>query len=308
MTMETPVARFEKYLEAVLGRSAHTVRAYGNEVRDFERFLTGRGAAPAQAGKTEIRAYLFELKGRGLGNTSISRALSSLRAFYKFLVREGELDQNPAASVTGPKLPKNQARFLTEKETEILLEEESEAEDPTTAARDQAVFELTYGAGLRVGEVVGLDLGDIDLRGLVARVRRGKGGKDRLAPFGRPAAIALEAWLALRGRWVRPAAGGQAALFLGRRGGRLNDRQVRRVLETRLAARGLDPGYSPHSLRHSFATHLLSAGADLKAIQEMLGHASLATTERYTHLDLDRLRRVYREAHPRAKENRDPHD
>ena len=302
--MESAVARFEKYLEAVLGRSLHTVKAYGTEVRDYERFLAGREKVPVSAGKTEIRAYLFELKGRGLNNTSIARALSSLRAFYKYLVREGEIGHNPAASVTGPKQPKKQARFLTEKETEILLDHEGDPEDKITAARDQAVFELVYGSGLRVGEAVRLDLGDIDLRGLVAKVRRGKGGKDRLTPFGRPAAEAIEAWLSLRRHWVDPAVSGEA-LFLGRRGGRLNDRQVRRVLETRLTARGLDPDYSPHSLRHSFATHLLSAGADLKAIQEMLGHSSLATTEKYTHLDLDRLRRVYRDAHPRAKEQRE---
>ncbi|MDR1044882.1 MAG: tyrosine recombinase XerC [Candidatus Adiutrix sp.] len=300
--MEVAVARFEKYLEAALGRSPHTVRAYGGALRTFGRFLAGRNLDWRQAGKTEIRAFLFEMKGRGLENSSISRVLASLRAFYRWLLREGEAEGNPAASVLGPKLPKRQGLFLTERETENLLDQDEEpGGDETTRLRDQAVFELIYSTGLRVGELVNLDLEDLDLNGRLIRVRRGKGGKDRLAPFGEPAAEALGAWLARRGGWFDPARSGPA-LFLGRRGGRLNDRQVRRVLDARLDRRGLDGRYSPHSLRHSFATHLLSAGADLKAIQEMLGHSSLATTEKYTHLDLDRLRRVYREAHPRARE------
>ncbi|MDL2259392.1 tyrosine recombinase XerC [Deltaproteobacteria bacterium OttesenSCG-928-K17] len=296
------VEEFEKYLQGVLGRSAHTVRAYGGEVRLFGRFLESRGRAFDQAEKNDVRAFLFELKGRELGNVSISRALSSLRAFYRWRVRGGFMDHNPAASVAGPKQPKKQSLFLTERETEILLSgdgEESGSRSPEQL-RDQAVFELAYGAGLRVGELVGLDLDDVNLAAATVMVRRGKGGKDRLTPFGQTAAEALAAWLKARGGFISP--GGESrALFLGRRGGRLNDRQVRRVLDARLAERGLDTRYSPHSLRHSFATHLLASGADLKAIQEMLGHSSLATTERYTHLDLERLRRVYRQSHPRAK-------
>ena len=301
--MENSVASFEKYLGA-LGRSTHTVRAYGSEVRDFGQFLKTREVSWETTGKAEIRAYLFELKGRGLNNASISRSLSSLRAFYRWLVREGVMDHNPAASVAGPKLPKKQALFLTERETETLLDsEETEPEsDNPIARRDQAVFELIYSAGLRVGELVRLNQGDIDFKSSAIMVRLGKGGKDRLVPFGRPAAEALEAWLAVRNGLADPKISGEA-LFLGRRGKRLGDREVRRVMEARLDSRGLDGHYSPHSLRHSFATHLLSAGADLKAIQEMLGHSSLATTERYTHLDLERLRRVYRDAHPRARES-----
>ena len=169
------------------------------------------------------------------------------------------------------------------------------------ARRDQALFELAYASGLRVGELVGLDIEDINLPGNVVTVRQGKGAKDRLVPFGRPAAEALGGYLALRDLLAGPQAG--RALFLGRRGRRLSDREVRRALNARLARAGLDQAFSPHSLRHSFATHLLSSGADLKAIGEMLGHSSLATTERYTHLDLDRLRQVHRMAHPRAREN-----
>ena len=302
--MEDAVAGFEKYLEAVQGRSPHTVRSYGRELRDFECFLKKRGRNWSQTGKAEIRAFLFELKGRGLSNPSLSRALSSLRSFFRWLIKEGQINANPAASVQGPKVGKRQSLFLTERETEILLEDdpESPAADEGTARRDRAVFELIYAAGLRVGELTALDISDLDMKAGVLRVRRGKGGKDRLAPFGRPAAEAVEAWLDSRGAWFKPDLSG-AALFLGRRGGRINDRQVRRVLAERLKAQGLDPRFSPHSLRHSFATHLLSAGADLKAIQEMLGHSSLATTERYTHLDLERLRQVYRNSHPRARDD-----
>ena len=300
--METIAASFERYLGAV-GRSAHTVRAYGLEVRDFGRFLEGRGQRFEEATKADIRAYLFLLKGRSLSNTSISRALSSLRAFYRWLVRDGQMDHNPAASVAGPKLGHKQALFLTERETVDLLEASPPALRPgdPVIKRDQAALEMIYSTGLRVSEVVGLDLSDVDLDGAVVLVRRGKGGKDRLVPFGQPAAEALAQWLAVRSHLVEPGVSG-AAFFLGRRGKRLGDREVRRLLDARLASGGLDSRYSPHSLRHSFATHLLSAGADLKAIQEMLGHSSLATTERYTHLDLERLRQVYRAAHPRAKE------
>ena len=298
--MENSTSKFQKYLQGVLGRSPHTVRAYAAEVEEFTAFLEKRGQRPETAAQAEIRAFLFEMKGAGRSNVSVARVLSSLRAFYRWLIREGEIDANPAASVAAPKLPKKQSRFLTERETENLLDEE-EIEDSPVSRRDQAVFELIYSTGLRVGELVNLDLPDIDLKVQKLLVRLGKGGKDRQVPFGQPAAEALAAWLEVRGNCVAAGKSGEA-LFLGCRGGRLNDREVRRVLTTRLKLRGLDSALSPHSLRHSFATHLLSAGADLRAIQEMLGHSSLATTERYTHLDLAQLRRAYRAAHPRARE------
>jgi integrase/recombinase XerC len=294
------VERFEAYLAGVRGRSPRTVKAYGREVRAFAEFLAGRGGELDKAGKAEIRAFVFELKGRGLANVSLGRALAGLRAFYRWRLKEGG-EYNPAAQVAGPKTTARQPLFLTELEMEILLSPETagEAAGPL-ARRDQAILELAYSAGLRVGELVGLDLEDLDMTRQVALVRRGKGAKDRLAPFGRPAAEAVADYLAVRGLLAGPEAA--QALFLGRRGRRLGDREVRRVLAARLARAGLDGAFSPHSLRHSFATHMLSAGADLKAIGEMLGHSSLAATQRYTHLDLERLRRVYRAAHPRARD------
>ena len=303
MKPETIIGRFEAYLAGVRGRAPRTVTAYGREVRTFAGFLTGRGGDLATAGKADIRAFIFELKGRGLANTSLGRALAGLRAFYRWRLKEGEGEYNPAAQVAGPKTAARQALFLTEREVEMLLGPEAAGRaGAPLARRDQALLELAYSAGLRVGELVGLDLGDLDLARGVALVRQGKGAKDRLAPLGQPAAEAVTAYLEVRELLAGPESG--RALFLGRRGRRLGDREVRRVLAARLALAGLDGAFSPHSLRHSFATHMLSAGADLKAIGEMLGHSSLAATQRYTHLDLERLRRVYRAAHPRAREKR----
>ena len=310
----TLIERFEAHLAGVRGRSPRTVRAYGRELKTFAEFLAGRDSDPATADKAEIRAFIFELKGRGLANTSLSRSLAALKAFYRWRLKEGEGEFNPAAQVAGPKTTARQALFLTEREMEILLDpgtsapgEEAVATDPAIASaaiplarRDQAILELAYSTGLRVGELVGLDFGDLDMDRSVALVRQGKGSKDRLAPFGQPAAKALADYMAVRGLLAGPKE--TRALFLGRRGRRLCDREVRRVLAARLNRAGLDGAFSPHSLRHSFATHMLSAGADLKAIGEILGHSSLAATQRYTHLNLERLRRVYRQAHPRARE------
>ena len=298
--LKTLIERFEAHLAGVRGRSPRTVRAYQRELKAFDGFLAGRGGDLATAGKVEIRAFIFALKGRGLANTSLGRALAALRAFYRWRIKEGEGEYNPAAQVAGPKTTARQALFLTEREMEILLapKAEDEAGDPL-ALRNQALLELAYSAGLRVGELVGLDQSDLDMGRLVALVRQGKGAKDRLAPFGQPAAKALADYMAVRG--LLAASEEEPALFLGRRGRRLGDREVRRVLAVRLARADLDGAFSPHSLRHSCATHLLSAGADLKSIGEMLGHSSLAATQRYTHLDLAQLRRVYREAHPRAR-------
>jgi integrase/recombinase XerC len=273
------------------------------------------------AGKPHLRSYVLSLRTR-LDNSSIARALSAVRSFGAWLVREGYREGNAAASVKRPKLAGRQPRFLSVAEAETLLEPRSPAparpaatgparavlgRPPAAAnphaARDQAVLELAYSTGLRVGELAGLDADDLNLSEGWIHVRSGKGGKSRSVPVGLPALRAARSWLrerALALASLPPRPGGPSpALFLGARGGRLSDREIRRLLARRLRETDLDPAYSPHSLRHSFATHLLEHGADLKAIQDMLGHSSLATTERYTHLDLSSLRRAYR-AHPRA--------
>jgi integrase/recombinase XerC len=310
--MIDPLVDFETHLTAIKGRSAHTIRAYLGDLRLWVEFLTEKGLEPLSADKRDVRAFIFRIRS-SRDNVSVSRTLSSLRAFYDHQTKEGRLEINPARQVRNPKIPKRTAPFLTELDVTELLDGPNPASDtaspeklddfPTseTEDRDQAVLELAYSSGLRVGELTALNLSDLDLtRGRVL-VRSGKGGKDRLVPVGRPAVTALRRWIEKRSRPADPTAG--SALFLGRRGGRLCDREVRRILKRRLLQAGLDPRFSPHSLRHSFATHLLSSGADLRSIQEMLGHARLTATERYVHVDLEALRRAYRALPARREED-----
>ncbi|MDR1309607.1 MAG: tyrosine-type recombinase/integrase [Deltaproteobacteria bacterium] len=328
--MRSLIEKFIVHLAAIRARSPHTLRAYAGDLGKWAGFLEGRGRDFGSAGRADFRAFMFFLKATR-NNASIARALSAVRSLHDFLRGEGLAD-GPAAfqGMEGPRKAKTQPRFLTALEAKILLDGPADApqgdqdgggaplrggadsplgqgrearDGEGIARRDQAVLELAYSSGLRVGELVALDLGDLDLAAGRVMVRSGKGGKDRPVPLGVPAALAIDGWLLARPRFVGDGRAG-AAVFLGLRGGRLRDREVRRVLAKRLAGAGLAPDLAGvHGLRHSFATHLLEAGADLKAIQEMLGHSSLATTERYTHLDLAALRRAYA-AHPRAASDR----
>jgi integrase/recombinase XerC len=298
---------------------------------------------PEDADGLAVRSFLAALHRQGLDRRSQARALSALRSLLRFACREGTLAANPAQGIPTPKLPQTLPRHLRPGEVEALLEAPARAAGaaswPDTAPapgeghelpaapgaagapgpppaglaaalvrRDRAVLELLYAAGLRVGELVGLDWDAIDLQGRVLRVL-GKGGKERMVPFGRPAAAALRDWLAV---WepvrelhgpARLAArgGGGDPVFLNHRGGRLTDRSVRRILDRWIEQTAVARGVHPHTLRHSFATHLLEGGADLRGIQELLGHASLSTTQKYTHVDVERLLAVYRSAHPRAR-------
>ena len=261
-----------------------------------------------------MRAFLGALGREGLGKRSQGRVLAAVRGLFRWAVREGELPASPAAGIRTPKAPQRLPRHLRPAEVEAVLEAAAapaESRLDTAAAarlglRDRALVELLYASGLRVGELVSLDWRDLDLQARVLRVV-GKGGKERMVPFGAPAAGALRAWLAA---WEDVRAGAPAAagededtmpVFLNARGGRLSDRSVRRILDRCVEQAALATGVHPHTLRHSFATHLLEAGADLRAIQELLGHSSLSTTQKYTHIEVERLLAVYREAHPRAK-------
>jgi integrase/recombinase XerC len=306
----------DRYLEHLAdGRalSAHTVRAYQG---DLERFLTflardflGKepgAVAPGEVDALAVRSFLAALHREGLSARSRGRALSAVRGLFRFARREGAVEADPAAGVPAPRAGRDLPRHLRPGEIEALLE--APAGDGALAVRDRALLELLYASGLRVGELVGLDWRDLDLSARVVRVL-GKGGKERMVPFGREAERALRAWL---GEWetVRFGAAGAATagdgrdgepVFLNHRGGRLSDRSVRRVVDRAVEAAAVAAGVHPHTLRHTFATHLLEGGADLRAIQELLGHASLATTQRYTHVDIERLLGVYRGAHPRAK-------
>lgn len=300
------LAAFDRHLSAERAVSAHTRKAYVADLGRFLDFLSGtfldRKLAEIDARDVDVlavRAFLASLRQRGLAKTSLLRHLSALRTFFAFLRREGRVATNPAAAVRGPRAPVTLPRTLSVPEASAVVE----APDASTAlgARDRALLELLYATGLRVSELVGLNLPDVDLPARQVRTL-GKGKKERIVPFGEPAAEALLAWLGVRAS-LRAAVlrSDRDPLFTNARGTRLTDRSVRRVLDRALFAAEVDRGASPHSLRHSFATHLLSAGADLRVIQELLGHASLATTQRYTHLDVDRLMEVYRKAHPKAR-------
>jgi integrase/recombinase XerC len=291
---------FTAYLRDERNLSPHTLRAYEREVARFVTFATGEMgcAGPADVKPAVVRAYLAHLHGERLARVSAQRALAALRTYFRFLCREREIDANPAAVVPTPRAPKKLPEVLTAPQLAELLEAL-----PATPAgrRDRAALELLYGAGLRAAELVGLDLDDVDLSRRLVRVR-GKGGKERIVPFGRIAEQTLRAYLPERGAWRAIAAGDDVGepLFVNQRGGRLTDRSLRRILDAAVQQVALVHHVHPHTLRHAFATHLLEAGMDLRAIQELLGHASLATTQRYTHLDLAHLMETYRKAHPKA--------
>jgi integrase/recombinase XerC len=298
------VAAFERHLADERAVSPHTRAAYGRDVRDFAGFLSkeflSRPDAKIAAREIDVlavRSYLAHLRARGLGKSSIGRHLSALRTFLAFLRREGKVTANAARAVATPRTEKSLPRTLSVEEAAAVVE--APGADEGTGPRDCALLELLYATGLRVSELVGLDLGDVDLATRQLRTL-GKGRKERIVPFGEKAAAAVREWLKAR---PRPKTSRHAeALFLSPAGTRLTDRSVRRILNRALAGAGVARHASPHALRHSFATHLLSAGADLRSIQELLGHASLSTTQKYTHLDADRLIEVYRKSHPREKD------
>jgi integrase/recombinase XerC len=284
------------------------VRAYRRDCEGLVAFLAadyfGREVETITVQEVDaaaVRAHLAQMARRGVSRQTQARRLSSLRSLFRFACREGTADHNPAAAVRSPKQDRKLPRHLRPGEIEDLLE--AVGEGGPLGLRDRALLELLYATGLRVGEMVSLDWTALDLSGRVLRVL-GKGGKERMVPFGQPAAAALRAW---RAAWadLRAAHPVTADLdepvFLNHRGGRLSDRSVRRVVDRAVERTALARGVHPHTLRHTFATHLLESGADLRAIQELLGHSSLSTTQRYTHVDIERLLGVYREAHPRAR-------
>jgi integrase/recombinase XerC len=308
ISLSRAIDGFESYLADERRFSPRTVRAYRTDLDRFARFWQDE-FANEPAGKTplsrmdalSVRSYLASLHRGGLVNRSIARHLSTLRSFFRWACREGHLEKNPAKGVPAPRVPKTLPRALTLADTENLLDTDDET---GFVERDRALFELLYATGLRVSEAAGLDLEDVDFSARLARVT-GKGGKERIVPFGSAAAESLEEYLPARAQRRRGYEGPSERsagepLFVNARGGRLTTRSMARLLKQRLRAAGLPPEISPHALRHTFATHLLEAGADLRAIQELLGHASLSTTQKYTHLDAARLAQVYRRAHPKA--------
>jgi site-specific recombinase XerD len=334
--MTDTITAFLDHLAYERGLSQRTVQAYGGDLLRFVEFAAtylGREPGALKAADLDtatIRAFLGELAlRRGVSRRSQGRALSALRTFFRWAAREDLVRSNPALQLQAPKTERTLARHLRPAEIELLLA--APTGDGLLVDRDRVILELLYASGLRVGELVSLDWSNLDLRGRVLRVV-GKGSKERMVPFGRPAREALERW---RAGWeeirqgartaspARPAGAAQTrraaaratpspatpltmksdddALLLNHAGGRLSDRSVRRIVDRWVEAAAIQGGVHPHTLRHTFATHLLEQGADLRSIQELLGHSSLGTTQKYTHLELGRLLQVYRDSHPRAR-------
>jgi integrase/recombinase XerC len=328
--MKAALVEFLDHLRLNENASRHTVRAYDSDLSQFLAFLAGRAGRTraeltmADFDQLNIREFLADLHRRGNTRSSTARKLAAIRTFSRYLRREGILDGDPAALVGTPKPEQRLPAHLGEAEMSTLLEMPDTSQP--LGRRDRAILELFYASGLRLSELVGLDLGDVNLNGRMVRVL-GKGGKERIVPFNRSTEAALRAWLRDResfaigdseplresrgprtasrqlraaSREPRMARPGRPPLFLNYRGGRLSTRSVDRLVRRYVAACSTRFGISPHALRHSFATHLLERGADLRAIQELLGHARLSTTQRYTHLNAAQLLDVYRKAHPKA--------
>jgi tyrosine recombinase XerC len=306
---------FLQFLKLNRNASPHTVRAYDTDLTQFVEFLSTRdrikpSQVPVAALDPDgVRGFMESLHGRGISRASAARRLAALRTFAKYLVREGQLAEDPTQLVGSPRREKTLPHHLDLDQIDQVIN----TPDLTGPGgrRDRAILELFYASGLRLSELVGLDIEDVNLSGRVVRVR-GKGGKERLVPFNHSTAEALKAMLQdMRSVTEAPPRSRRAtatahsrqrhALFLNQRGGRLTTRSVDRLVRRAARAAAVPGSLSPHALRHTFATHLLQAGADLRAIQELLGHVRLSTTQRYTHLDVARLLDVYRASHPRAR-------
>ncbi|MGA2102030.1 MAG: tyrosine recombinase XerC [Candidatus Sulfotelmatobacter sp.] len=277
--------------------SPHTIKAYSGDLANFSTYAGSRGWK--QIDHIAIRGFLSQLYEKGLGKTSVARSLAAVRSLYRWLAREGVVEQNPAKLVATPKLPKRLPRVPTIEEMNSVLD----GKMPETAAfpeRDRLMLELLYGCGIRNSELTGINLDDIRLSAEAILIR-GKGKKERYVPFGGAVKGALAAYLPARQALLVETKKNTAALLLNQRGGRLTTRSVGRIIKKIAVAKGLSPDVHPHTLRHAFGTHMLEEGADLRAIQELLGHERLATTQRYTQLSMKHVLQVYDQTHPRAK-------
>jgi integrase/recombinase XerC len=284
--MKEPVAAFLRHLDVEKHASPHTLRAYRNDLQHF----AARVGPLARVTARDIRAWLAALHAEGLDAASLARKLAAVRSLYRFLVRRGVVGRNPAREVKAPRVGRKLVSFLDSDEAHAMAEARNVG--GASRARDVAIVELLYATGLRVSELAGLDLDTVDRGGRTVSVV-GKGAKPRIVPYGAAAARALDAYL-------EPRAAARGPLFLNHRGGRLDARSVRTIVQRAARAAGVTRRVTPHTLRHTFATHLLDAGADLRMIQELLGHSRLSTTQRYTHVSADQLMKVYDAAHPRS--------
>jgi integrase/recombinase XerC len=289
----------DQFLQSLRQRNAsvHTIKAYRGDLDEFAAYAGSRRWK--QIDHVTIRGFLSHLYEKGLGKTSVARSLAALRSLYRWLAQEGVVEQNPAALVSTPKLPKKLPRVPTIEEMNSVLD----GKMPEVAAfpeRDRLMLELLYGCGIRNSELIGINLDDVRLSAEAILIR-GKGKKERYVPFGDSVRIALAAYLPVRQQMLANTKKTTAALLINWRGGRLTTRSVGRIIKKIAVAKGLSPDVHPHTLRHAFGTHMLEEGADLRAIQEMLGHERLSTTQRYTQLSIKHVLHVYDQTHPRAK-------
>lgn len=314
ITARLPVtaATFLAWMEFQKGASEATVEAYALDILEFETYLRGVGASlenPSGITRQMVQGFSASLFRQNLARSSMARKLSALRSLFRHLLRLHKIETDPCAGVRNPKQDQRHPAMLNVDQVFSLLDEKTAGKEAAAAPdeekgaddifhlRDMALLELLYGSGLRISEALGLDVHDLRPSTMHVQVV-GKGGKERIVPLSDTCAAALSRWLAVRSSV--PPVHGEQAVFLGRRGKRLDRRQAARILEERAQEAGIQQHLSPHDLRHSFATHLLEGGADLRAVQELLGHSRISTTQRYTHLNLDALTRVYDAAHPLA--------
>ncbi len=299
MTLLDWLDNFLEYLESERNFSEHTVRAYSTDIVEFVRFgEKGAALQPDGVDHLMLRGYLAHLRNSGRARSTIARKLSSVRAFFRYLVREEVVEDNPAADMRSPRKEQRLPGVMDEKQVQTLIEQP----DISTflGLRDHLILEVLYSTGMRASELIGANVDDLDLIGEVIRVR-GKRRKERLAHLGTYAVAAIEDYLEARRLHPRAPFFDKRALLLNRFGKRLTDRSLRRTVHKYFVRTGLKLNVTPHTLRHSFATHLLDRGADLRSVQELLGHESLQTTQVYTHVSAERLRKTYDKAHPRAK-------
>ncbi len=294
LTYQPDLDAFVEHLRSERRCSPHTCSNYARDLRRFLAFVQQQSLPVSELQPHDMRRYVAHLARGGLAGASIARHLSAVRRFFDYLIREGRLASNPALGVPAPKRGRHLPAVLDVDELQHMLDA---SPDSSLEVRDRAMWELFYSSGLRLSELTGLDLPALDLREGQVRVL-GKGGKERVLPVGRQARQALSQWLKLRPGF---AAEGQPALFVSQRGGRIHPRSVQQRLRRWGAKQGADRSLHPHLLRHSFASHILESSSDLRAVQELLGHADIATTQIYTHLDFQHLARVYDQSHPRAR-------
>jgi integrase/recombinase XerC len=290
--MKRFIEKFANYLDIEKNYSVHTLRNYRSDLEDLAEFLEDKD--PGKITHLDLRRYLAELKRRNCAKRTVVRKLGAIRSFFRFLFREKYIKDNPADSVFTPKMDKKLPEFLdTEKIIRLIT---APAQDDVLGLRDRAILEVLYSTGMRVSELVGINSDDIDLIAGAVKVR-GKGKKERLALLGKEAQRAMRNYMQQR---QGKAPDASKAFFLNKRGTRLTDRSVRRIVDKYVSLCSIEQNISPHSIRHSFATHLLNNGADLRSVQELLGHKNLSTTQIYTHLGMQRIKEIYSKAHPRA--------